>query len=992
MTAFYRRSFFKLRERKTCGFPLTGSPFPQWSRSSESKLPLRDVVYCMRVSGRSNVLLYTFSNATQGLPFDRLRAGFLRIMLPKAYDPSHTEDRIYKMWEESGAFKADNKSEKEAFAISMPPPNATGQLHLGHAVMLALEDIFIRFERMRGKEALWVPGTDHAAIATESVVIKKIQKEEKIADPRASLGRTALVARIAQSVEKSQGTIRSQIRKMGSSCDWSRERYTMDPSLNRCVNEVFKKMYSDGLIYRGHRVVNWDIALQTTISDDEIEYKDTEAVMYTIEYLTARQTGGDPVYVATSRPETKLGDTALAVHPDDKRYAHLVGRDFTVEWPGGQVITVTVIGDHSVDPAVGTGVVGVTPFHSKIDYEIWQRHKEEIEANPIQVIGEDGKIMRSVEGYGGLSIQECRERFVTALRSAKRIRSEEAYMQPLSVSYRSKTAVEPLPKLQWFIDVNGKVVKWNKKKMSLKEVMQDVIRKGDIKIIPDRFEKTYFHWIDNLQDWCISRQIWWGHRVPVFYCPKCHAKQGRSGGGQHVSVQPLSVCPKCGSPVKQDPDTLDTWFSSALWTWSTLVDEKLTEDFSLSLEDILKKSPDFRKFHPTQVMETGYDILFFWVARMILMTTYATGQIPFKTVYLHGLIRTREGKKMSKSDPETCIDPLEIIPKYGADALRLSMIVGQSPGNDSRLFEEKIAGYRNFVNKLWNAARFVLMKCEEAGIDPHSIEFSEDAIQTDADRALLSDLQDLIKKTTKGLEVYALSIVGEDLYSFTWSFFCDWYLEYSKGKTNPVLLVYTIRVLLHLLHPYCPFVTEELWAHFKPKTADLLINQTWPEANESLINSDSSCNFGTVVGVISSIRRMRAEQDVEPGTKVTVAIHTKHVKLLEKEREHILRMGRVEKLTIDDQPKQHTHAASTFLHGTEVHMPLEGLIDLEKVRAKLTKEKKNLEDFLKGVRAKLGNKKFVENAPEEVVQTEREKLENAQEKLEKVEERLKALA
>ena len=1010
MTAFYRRSFFKLRERKTCGFPLTGSPFPQWSRSSESKLPLRDVVYCMRVSGRSNVLLYTFSNATQGLPFDRLRAGFLRIMLPKAYDPSHTEDRIYKMWEESGAFKADNKSEKEAFAISMPPPNATGQLHLGHAVMLALEDIFIRFERMRGKEALWVPGTDHAAIATESVVIKKIQKEEKIADPRASLGRKALVARIAESVEKSQGTIRSQIRKMGSSCDWSRERYTMDPSLNRCVNEVFKKMYSDGLIYRGYRVVNWDIALQTTISDDEIEYKDTEAVMYTIEYLTAQQTGGDPVYVSTSRPETKLGDTALAVHPDDKRYAHLVGRDFTVEWPGGQVIAVTVIGDHSVDPAVGAGVVGITPFHSKIDYEIWQRHKEEIEATPMQVIGENGNILSSVKGYGGLSIQEGREQFVGALRSAGRIRSEEAYVQPLSVSYRSKMPVEPLPKLQWFIDVNGKGVKWNKKKMSLKEVMQDVIRKGDIKIIPDRFEKTYFHWIDNLQDWCISRQIWWGHRVPVFYCPKCRNEQGVSGsgkrlavspstglrtGGQHVSVQPLSVCPDCGGPVEQDPDTLDTWFSSALWTWSTLVDEKLTEDFSLSLEEILEKSPDFQKFHPTQVMETGYDILFFWVARMILMTTYATGQIPFKTVYLHGLIRTREGKKMSKSDPETCIDPLEIIPKYGADALRLSMIVGQSPGNDSRLFEEKIAGYRNFINKLWNASRFVLMKCEEAGVDPHKaiVTYESPDELSLADRALLHALDFLRDDVTEGLEAYRLSEVGERLYSFVWDYFCDWYLELSKGEANLALLVQAMRIILQLLHPYCPFVTEELWSHFKYKDAEMLLKMPWPGENKKTKKfADAYKQLQLVIDVISSIRKMRAEQDIELGMKIAVAIHTKHVDLLEKEREHILRMGRVEKLTIDDQPKQHTHAASTFLHGTEVHMPLEGIIDLEKVREKLTKEQKNLEDFLKGVRSKLGNKKFVANAPEEVVQIEREKLESAQEKLEKVEERLKALA
>ncbi|MDD5624058.1 MAG: valine--tRNA ligase, partial [Candidatus Peribacteraceae bacterium] len=784
-------------------------------------------------------------------------------MLPKAYDPQACEDRIYALWEESGAFRADAGSKKEPFVVSMPPPNATGQLHLGHAVMLALEDIFIRFARMQGKEALWLPGTDHAAIATESVVIKNIQKEEKIKDPRAHYGREKLVARIAEFVEQSRGTIRAQVRKMGASCDWSRERYTLDPSLNRCVNEVFAKMYSDGLIYRGNRVVNWDTALQTTISDDEIEYEEVEAQLYTIEYLTAAQTGGEPVLVTTSRPETKLGDTALVVHPDDARYKHLVGRHFEVLWPRGQKIHVTIIADHIVDPAFGTGVVGLTPLHSKIDFEVWQRHRKEILSEPLQVIGEDGLICGQMEGFAGLSVQKCREELVEELEKEGRLRKQETYRQQLSISYRSKKPVEPLPKLQWFIDVNKKVVPWQSKKLSLKEVMQGVIRSHDIAIIPERFEKTYFQWIDNLQDWCISRQIWWGHRIPVWY-------HGESEEKRQVHVG--HVPPK-GKGWTQDSDTLDTWFSSGLWTWSTLIDPALAADASLSLKDLLKRSPDLQKFHPTTVMETGYDILFFWVARMILMTTYATGEIPFKTVYLHGLVRTREGKKMSKSDPSTCIDPLEIIPKYGADAMRLSMIVGQSPGNDFRLYEEKIAGYRNFVNKLWNASRFVLMQCEKAKIDPRDVVFAPGAEFSVADRALLSSLQRLIADVTDGLAQYRLSEAGERLYGFVWDYFCDWYLELSKGEANTTVLVHALRTIVHLLHPYCPFVTEELWSQISPRDAGLLIREAWPVSDERLEHPEAERQLAVLIEVISAIRSLRAEYGIEADAQITASVY-----------------------------------------------------------------------------------------------------------------------
>ena len=639
----------------------------------------------------------------EGKPQVRFPAHFqytLPAMLPKAYDPQATEDRIYRLWEESGAFMADNRSGKEPFTISMPPPNATGQLHVGHAVMLAIEDIFIRFHRMRGREALWVPGTDHAAIATESVVIQKLQEEEGIADPRAALGREKLVERIKQYVETSQGTIRSQMRKMGASCDWSRERYTLDPALNRCVNEVFARMYRDGILYRGHRIVNWDPKMQTTVSDDEIEYVEETAPFYMLQY--------GPFRIGTARPETKFGDKYVVVHPDDPRYARYAdGETFECEWINGRV-TATIIKDRAIDPAFGTGCMTITPWHDHTDFDIAGRHGLDKE----QIIDFGGKLLPIAGEFAGMTIGDARGKIVEKLdQKGLLVGVEKDYLHRVAANYRGKGTVEPQIKEQWFIDVNKPVVPWKGKKMSLKGVMQDVVRSGDIRIIPERFNKVYFHWIDNLRDWCVSRQIWWGHRIPVWY---------RGEGGpddRHVGVQPPS-----GDGWTQDRDTLDTWFSAALWTWSTLMDPALAGDFSLSLEQILAKSPDYAKFHPTQVMETGYDILFFWVARMILMTTYATGRIPFETVYLHGLIRTREGKKMTKSDPETCIDPLEILPKYGADALRLSMIVGQSPGNDSRLYEEKIAGYRNFVNKLWNAARFVLMKCEEAEMDPSKLE------------------------------------------------------------------------------------------------------------------------------------------------------------------------------------------------------------------------------------------------------------------------------
>ncbi|MCB9808181.1 valine--tRNA ligase [Candidatus Peribacteria bacterium] len=886
-------------------------------------------------------------------------------MLDKAYDPGSTEDRIYAMWEESGAFRADNQSDKEPFTISMPPPNATGQLHLGHAVMLALEDIFIRYARMQSKEALWVPGTDHAAIATENVVIKKL-KDAGMNDPRAELGREKLVEEIKTFVAGSQSTIRSQVRKMGSSCDWSREAYTMEDALNRCVNEVFVKMFTDDLIYRGHRTVNWDPNLQTNVSDDEVDYEERTDPFYVFQY--------GPFEIGTVRPETKFGDKYVVMHPDDKRYAQYKhGDTFECEWINGP-ITATIIKDESVDPAMGTGVMTITPWHSAVDFDIAKRHGLDKE----QIIDFDGKLLPIAGEFEGMHISDAREKIVEKLASkGLLVKKDDTYLHTVAVNSRGGGVIEPQIKLQWFIDVNREAVSWKGKTMSLKQVMQDVVKSGDIKIIPERFEKTYFHWIDNLRDWCISRQIWWGHQVPVWY----------KGSEEFAGVQPPE-----GEGWEQDPDTLDTWFSSALWTWSTLVNKDLTADYSLTLKEILEQSPDFTKFHPTQVMETGYDIIFFWVARMILMTTYATGQIPFETVYLHGLIRTRDGKKMSKSNPETMIDPLEIIPKYGADALRMSMIVGQSPGNDQKLYEEKIAGYRNFINKLWNASRFVLMQCETAGVTPAEVEsgaWKAESLGL-ADKAVLSSLQDLIDDVTDGLTNYRLSDVGERLYSFTWDYFCDWYLELSKGEANPDVLITVLRTLVTLLHPYCPFVTEELWSQIKPADAGMLISEPWPVSDASL-NDASADQLQVVITVTNAIRSLRADQEIEAGKKVNIIIHSKHADLLNTQKDHIVRLARLENLTIDSSGDKPADSASAILKDTEIYMPLEGLIDKEAEVAKLSKEKEKLEGFIKGSEAKLKNKKFTDGAPEEVITLEQEKLQSNKEKLKKVEERLKVL-
>lgn len=754
------------------------------------------------------------------------------MQLPKVYNPKEYESDIYALWEKSGAFAAHPGAHAERFVISMPPPNATGTLHLGHTLGIAIQDIMIRHARMQGKDALWVPGTDHAALATNAVMEKQLAEE---GTNKHEIGREAFVARLQEFIENSKDTMRGQMRAVGASADWSRERYTLDEALNRSVNETFTKMYHDGLIYRGHRIVNWDPNLETTVADDEVERVEETGKFYTFQY--------GPFQISTARPETKFGDKYVVMHPDDKRYAkYKHGDTFDAEWINGTV-KATVIKDKAADPDFGTGVMTITPWHDITDFEIAERHGLDKE----QIIDFHGKLLPIAKEFAGLHISQARPKIVEKLKhKGLLVGVDENYVHSIAVNGRGKGIIEPQIKLQWFVDVNKPAVDWKGKQRSLKEVMRAVIDDKDIEIMPERFNKIYFHWIDNLRDWCVSRQIWWGHRIPVWY------RQTTDGEETYVGVQPPVEDDKEGwSNWEQDPDTLDTWFSSALWTWSTLIDPKLAADYTLSLEEILQKSRDYQIYHPTTIMETGWDILFFWVARMILATTYMTGQVPFKTVYLHGLVRNEQGQKMSKSKPETAIDPLEVIPEFGTDALRLALISGLAPGSDQRLGKSKIAAQRNFCNKLWNIARFV----EDIVGDDFERKNSPQA-ETIADAWVLTKLQQSTKKISGHLDAYAFSEAYDVLYHFVWDDFADWYVEASKTEANRGVLAYTLETILKLAHPFAPFVTETIWQTLKWEGDSLLISSSWPEVQGT--GAKKAALFEDIIELVSEIRFVTA--------------------------------------------------------------------------------------------------------------------------------------
>jgi len=904
----------------------------------------------------------------------------MNFSIEKAYEAKKYEDKIYAKWEKSGAFTPKIDKKKKSYTISLPPPNATGTLHLGHATMLAFEDILIRLYRMKGYSTLWLPGTDHAAIATQSVVEKKLQ-ESGMKNPRKKLGREGLLQEVRKFVKESQHIIRNQIRKMGASCDWTREKYTLDDDMNFAVNTLFERMYKDELIYRGGRIVNWDPKMQTTVADDEVEYKEEKAKFYYFKY--------GPVVIGTARPETKFLDKTVVVNPKDKRYKHLIGKEFEVEWIEGKIKS-KVIADNCIDISLGTGAMTITPAHSLVDFELAQKHK----LPTPQIIDFEGKICKEVsKEFGGMPIEEAREKIIEKLkRKGLLVKIDENYIHNVAVNYRGKGFIEPQIMKQWFIDVNKKVIQWKGKKRSIKEVLQDTVKSKMIKIIPEKFEKIYFHWIDNLRDWCISRQIWWGHQIPIWY--KVTDEQykalvkNKEASSMHFEILGVNDEIKFGTEKPRagkwlrDPDTLDTWFSSALWTFATLGWPKHT--------------PDFKYFHPTSVLETGYDILFFWVARMILASTYALRSdglkeekcLPFNAVYLHGLIRDKNGKKMAKSNPETCINPLDMISKYGTDALRLSLVIGSSPGNDMRLYEEKIAGYRNFVNKIWNAARFALLNVDKKDLKKG---FSKKMIKSVADKWILTKLQNLIKEVDKDLNSYLFSDAGLKIYDFIWREYCDWYLEISKGEhKNPEVLLFVLKTVLKLLHPYVPFVTEKLWESLDQRT--LLIKESWPKYDNSLVFKEEASKMEIIHEIITGIRSIRAELKVAPAKKIHAVIYGgKHTQVIETKKEVITRLARLESLIIKPSGDKIKESKSIFIGQVEIYLPLKDLMDLDKEKQNLSTQIQQKQAFIYGLEAKLKNQGFVKNAPKEIIERDKERLSSEKENLEKLKNQLRMI-
>jgi valyl-tRNA synthetase len=879
--------------------------------------------------------------------------------MPKAYEPGEHEDKIYAAWLESGFFNPDNLpgERKESFSMVLPPPNVTGVLHLGHAAMLAIEDAMTRFARMNGKRALWVPGTDHAAIATQTKVEKLLIKDG-IEDPRRTLGREEFLNRVKKFASESHDTIVHQVKKMGASLDWSREAYTLDEDRNKAVNTVFKMMYDDGLIYRGHRVINWCPRCKSTLADDEVQHKETVAKFYAFKYDK-----NFPISISTTRPETKLGDTAVAVHPTDERYQKFIGQIFEADFCG-QKLKIKIIADEAVDPAFGTGALGVTPAHSQIDADMAYKN----ELSFIQVIGEDGLMTAEAGSFVGLSVLEAREKIIESLRNSGLIEKEEEVPQNLSVCYRCETPVEPLPKLQWFIGVN-RPFKFHAsvhapiegivegQEVTLKQLMQHVVRTNQIKIMPEQFVNTYFHWIDNLRDWNISRQIWFGHQVPVWYEPPPLTPPPGWEGKIFVGLE------SPGEGWIRDEDTLDTWFSSGLWTFSTLGWPDKTKDFEM--------------YHPNTIMETGYDILFFWVARMILMTTYAIGEVPFKNVYLHGLVRDEHGKKMSKS-LGNAIDPLLAIEKYGADATRLSLVIGTSPGNDMKMSEEKIAGFRNFTNKLWNIARFSLMNIDKVDID------AKPNIKSDYDQSIIDKLENLKCRVTNALENYQFSFAGEELRDFTWSEFADKYLEVTKiEKDKSQNLNYILNTILKLWHPFMPFVTEKIWQEMYGEKNFLMV-ESWPLARQFEDHTEAMRNTDIIDDLVNKVLSRRGDLKIEPKTLVNATVfvyENETAKLLERNKKNILVRSRMEDFQITSQQDSTFGTTMVPFNGGSVHVSFSmSEEDRNKEKDRLTKELENVEKYLVTLEKQLSNEEFVAKAPAKVIEGLKQKQDEANKK------------
>ena len=870
--------------------------------------------------------------------------------LNKNYEPKESEARLYKYWTDNGFFKGHVDRDKKPFTIVMPPPNITGQLHMGHALDNMMQDAIIRFKRMQGYAALWVPGTDHASIATEVKIVNQLAES---GIKKEDLGREGFLKKAWEWREQYGGRIVEQLKKLGSSCDWSRERFTMDEGCSRAVKEVFVRLYEKGLIYRGSRIINWCPKCQTALSDAEVEYSEQPSHLWHIRYEA--EDGGEGVVVATTRPETMLGDTAVAVNPNDERYKDLVGKNVILPLVNK---AIPVVADEYVDVEFGTGAVKITPAHDPNDFEVASRHDLEI----IKVLNDDGSINENGGKYEGLDRMEARDRIVEDLKSIGALVKIEDYTHNVGCCYRCGTTVEPIVSLQWFV--------------SMKELAKpaiEAVESGETKFVPSRFSKIYYNWMNNIRDWCISRQLWWGHRIPAYYCDEC--------GELVVTAGVPGACPKCGcTSFHQDEDVLDTWFSSGLWPFSTLGWPEKTDDL------------DF--FYPTSVLVTGYDIIFFWVARMIVFGCEVMGKSPFAHIAVHGIVRDSQGRKMSKS-LNNGIDPLEVIDKYGADALRFSLAMGNKPGNDMRYYDSKVEACRNFANKIWNASRFVLMNldCDIKPIDEVELDIS--------DKWILERLNEAVSDITDLMENYDLGIAAQRIYDFAWNELCDWYIEMAKpslydagaeAKQNKLsVLVHVIIDTLKLLHPFMPFITEEIYLHM-PGAGTTIMLSDYPVKKE-LAYKDDAIAMQDVMDLIHNIRNLRAEMNVAPSMKTNIIVRTGNPDMVNACADYFRRLAYASDVTVVgkdyETPKGCVSAISV---NSEAFLPLAELVDIEKETARLKGELDRLTGEIKRAEGKLSNESFVSKAPENVVNAEREKLANYIDMKDKVQEKLDSIS
>ena len=867
--------------------------------------------------------------------------------LEKMYNPRDFEDRIYQFWLDGGYFTPTIDKSKPMFSIVMPPPNITGQLHMGHAVDNTLQDILTRWKRMQGYCTLWLPGTDHASIATEAKIVEAMRKEGVTKE---DIGREKFLERAWDWKRQYGGRIVEQLKKLGSSCDWTRERFTMDEGCSEAVQTVFMQLYEKGLIYRGERIINWCPHCKTSISDVEVEYEDQQGFFWHLRYPF--KDGSGWLNLATTRPETLLGDTAVAVNPEDERYKDLVGKTLILPLVGREI---PVVADEYVEKDFGTGVVKITPAHDPNDFEVGLRHNLPV----INVLTEDAHIVDEYPKYAGMDRYEARKANVKDLEEQGFLVKVEPYTHNVGTCQRCHTTVEPRVSKQWFV--------------SMKELAQPAIaavREGDIRFIPERFDKMYFHWMENIRDWCISRQLWWGHRIPAYYCDEC--------GEMVVSRTAPEKCPKCGGKMHQDPDTLDTWFSSALWPFSTLGWPEKTEDLSY--------------FYPTSTLVTGYDIITFWVSRMIFSGLEYMGDKPFSDVFIHGLVRDSQGRKMSKSLGNG-IDPLKVIDEYGADALRFMLANGTSPGNDMRYSDEKVKAARNFANKLWNASRFILMNLSDEVTKP---ELPDQLLMED--KWVLSQYNDLVKSVNDNLTKYELGIAAQNIYDFLWDVFCDWYIEIAKARLQAggeaslnvqKVLVYVMANTLKLLHPFMPFITEEIWQAI-PNDCETIMMAKFPAYDESLNFADDEREFGRIMAAVKAIRNVRAEKNVPPSRKAHLFIDTDFTDTFEKGSSFFERLASASDVTVGKNLKVE-NAAMAVTDSAKIYLPMGDLIDREAELKRLRKDLENCEKEIKSTEGKLANKEFVSKAPEKVVNVEREKLARANERLLKILESIREL-